>query len=134
MLVVVGDVSGKGLKAAMTVSAIVGSLRMLPTRTPAEILRELNRSLAGNLRRGLLVTCLAIRIRADGAVTLANGGHLAPYLNGEELPTPPSLPLGITTDAEYTEISLRLAPVRYVDPLLRRSGRSPIADRRAFRI
>ena len=64
-----GDVSGKGLRAAMTVSAIVGSLRMLLTRTPAEILRELNRSLAGNLHGGF-VTCLAIRIRADGAVTL----------------------------------------------------------------
>jgi phosphoserine phosphatase RsbU/P len=109
VLVVLGDVSGKGLRAAMTVSAIVGSLRMLPTRAPVEILRELNRSLAGNLRGGF-VTCLAMRIHADGAVTLANAGHLAPYRNGEEIPMCPSLPLGITVDAEYTETSLRLAP------------------------
>ena len=33
VLLVLGDVSGKGLRAAMTVSAIVGSLRMLPNRT-----------------------------------------------------------------------------------------------------
>ena len=109
VLLVLGDVSGKGLRAAMTVSAIVGSLRMLPTRTPVEILRELNRSLAGNLRGGF-VTCLAARIHADGAVALANAGHLPPYRNGEEIPLPPSLPLGITVDAEYSETSLRLAP------------------------
>ena len=109
VLVVVGDVSGKGLRAAMTVSAIVGSLRMLPARTPVEILRELNRSLAGNLRGGF-VTCVAARIHADGAVDLANAGHLPPYRNGEEISLPPSLPLGITVDAEYTETSLRLAP------------------------
>jgi sigma-B regulation protein RsbU (phosphoserine phosphatase) len=107
VLVVLGDVSGKGLRAAMTVSSIVGSLRMLPTRTPVEILRELNRSLAGNLRGGF-VTCLAVRIHADGAVALANAGHLAPYHNGEEIPLSPSLPLGIIVDAEYTETSLRL--------------------------
>jgi sigma-B regulation protein RsbU (phosphoserine phosphatase) len=109
VLVVLGDVSGKGLRAAMTVSAIVGSLRMLHTRTPIEILCELNRSLAGNLRGGF-VTCLAARIHADGAVALANAGHLPPYRNGEEIPLPPSLPLGITVDAEYSETSLRLAP------------------------
>ena len=109
VLVVLGDVSGKGLRAAMTVSAIVGSLRMLPAHTPVEILRELNRSLTGNLRGGF-VTCLAMRIHADGAVTLANAGHLSPYHNGEEIPWPPSLPLGIAADAEYTETSLSLAP------------------------
>jgi serine phosphatase RsbU (regulator of sigma subunit) len=67
------------------------------------------RSLTGNLRGGF-VTCLAMRIHADGAVTLANAGHLSPYHNGEEIPLPPSLPLGIAADAEYTETSLSLAP------------------------
>jgi hypothetical protein len=50
------------------------------------------------------------RIHADGAVTLANAGHLAPYHNGEEIPLSSSLPLGIIVDAEYTETSLRLTP------------------------
>jgi phosphoserine phosphatase RsbU/P len=109
VLVVVGDVSGKGLRAAMTVSAIVGSLRMLSTRSPAEILRELNRSLTGHLHGGF-VTCLAARMNTDGAVALATAGHPAPYRNGEEIPLSPSLPLGITADAEYTETALRLDP------------------------
>ncbi len=109
VLIVVGDVSGKGLRAAMTVSAIVGSLRMLPARSPAEILRELNRSLTGHLHGGF-VTCLAARLNADGACAVATAGHPAPYRNGEEIPLSPSLPLGITADAEYTETTLLLAP------------------------
>jgi Stage II sporulation protein E (SpoIIE) len=49
-LIVIGDVSGKGLKAGMTVSLIVGSLRTLAdyTQQPAEILQGLNRSSAGS--------------------------------------------------------------------------------------
>jgi len=87
----------------LTVSAIVGSLRMLPNHTPVEILRELNHSLAGNLRGGF-VTCLAARIHADGAVALANAGHLPPYRDGEEILLPPSLPLGITAQSPTGEL------------------------------
>ena len=42
VLVVFGDVSGKGLKAAMTVSAIMGALRGCSLRSPAGILSYLN--------------------------------------------------------------------------------------------
>jgi len=48
-LVVVGDVSGKGLRAAMTVSAIVGALRGHPNRRPALVLAVLNRVLCGQI-------------------------------------------------------------------------------------
>jgi hypothetical protein len=41
VLVIVGDVSGKGLKAAMTVSAIMGALRDYPSLWPPEILAHL---------------------------------------------------------------------------------------------
>lgn len=109
VLVVVGDVSGKGLRAAMTVSAIIGSLRTLPAQSPARILGELNRSLTGNLQGGL-VTCCAARIAGNGTLTLANAGHLSPYRNREEIPLPPGLPLGIVPDAEYPEATFTLAP------------------------
>ena len=58
-LVVVGDVSGKGLKAAMVVSLIVGTLRTLAdfTQQPAEILRGLNRRLIGRTQGGF-ATCV----------------------------------------------------------------------------
>src|ERR1700750_1141031 len=55
-LIVIGDVSGKGLKAAMTVSLIVGTLRTLTdyTQSPAEILRGLNRRLNGRVGGGFV--------------------------------------------------------------------------------
>jgi serine phosphatase RsbU (regulator of sigma subunit) len=105
----VGDVSGKGLKAAMTVSLIVGTLRTLAdyTQRPAEILRGLNRRLIGRIDGGF-VTCLVLRIAANGETTVANAGHLAPYRDGKELPVAGSLPLGLSASAVYDELTFRL--------------------------
>ncbi|HVC47050.1 MAG TPA: PP2C family protein-serine/threonine phosphatase, partial [Terracidiphilus sp.] len=107
-LLVIGDVSGKGLKAAMTVSLIVGALRDEQTRQPAQVLAHLNRVLCGQV--GGFVTCSAALIAYDGVMTLANAGHLSPYRNGEEIALPPGLPLGIAPAADYTETTLHLAP------------------------
>jgi hypothetical protein len=108
-LVVLGDVSGKGLKAAMTVSLIVGTLRTLAdyTQSPAEILSGLNRRLIGRTDGGF-ATCLIARIEADGDVALANAGHLPPFRNGNELPVAGSLPLGLISDVDYDELLFRL--------------------------
>jgi hypothetical protein len=109
VLLVVGDVSGKGLPAAMTVSAIMGALRTLPSVGPAEVLSALNRSLVDNLRGGF-VTCCAMRIAKDGSVQAANAGHLAPYCNGQEIPLEPGLPLGVAASTEYSESAFVLPP------------------------
>jgi len=110
-LVMVGDVSGKGLSAAMTVSLIVGSLRTLAdhTQQPAAILAGLNRRLFERSRGGF-TTCLVMLIDAAGRVTIATAGHLPPYRNGKELPLDDGLPLGITLDAVYEESHFQLAP------------------------
>ena len=109
VLVVVGDVSGKGLKAAMTVSAIIGALRTMPALPPSRILGALNSGLAGQMQGGF-VTCCAARIGRDGTVTIANAGHLSPYRNGAEVPVAAGLPLGIDLNAEYEECRLQLQP------------------------
>jgi sigma-B regulation protein RsbU (phosphoserine phosphatase) len=109
VLVVVGDVSGKGLKAAMTVSAIIGALRTMPALPPSRILGALNRGLAGQMQGGF-VTCCAARIGRDGTVTIANAGHLSPYRNGAEVPAAAGLPLGIDPAAEYEESQFQLQP------------------------
>ncbi len=108
-LIALGDVSGKGLKAAMTVSLIVGTLRTLAdyTQSPAEILGGLNRRLLGRIDDGF-VTCLVARIDANGETTMANAGHLAPFREGEELPVKGALPLGLTSDAAYDELVFML--------------------------
>ncbi|MGH9599060.1 MAG: SpoIIE family protein phosphatase [Terracidiphilus sp.] len=111
MTIVIGDVSGKGLPAAMLVSVIVGAIRTEAEHKPdpAALLRSLNHRMMGRMRGGF-TTCLAAHIAADGRLTLANAGHLSPYLNGEELGIPGSLPLGIDARAQYEFSALELAP------------------------
>jgi hypothetical protein len=108
-LIALGDVSGKGLKAAMTVSLIVGTLRTLAdyTQNPAEVLRGLNRRLLGRTDGGF-ATCVVARIDPDGETTIANAGHLAPFRDREELPVAGSLPLGLAADANYDDLVFAL--------------------------
>ena len=108
LLIVAGDVSGKGLKAAMTVSAIVGALRNERERQPARVLSNLNRVLHGQITG--FATCAAALIDPEGKVTLANAGNPAPYRNGEELPVDSGLPLGIVAEGAYSETTYHLEP------------------------
>jgi hypothetical protein len=109
-LIAIGDVSGKGLRAAMAVSLIVGTLRTLAeyTQEPAAVLDGLNRRLLG---RGTgFTTCLIARIHSNGRVVFANAGHLPPYHNGEEVTLAPDLPLGIEPGISYVQSFLQLEP------------------------
>lgn len=107
MLVVIGDVAGKGLKAAMNVSMLVGALRRTHERSPARILESLNRVLPEG---DSLTTCQAIWFGANGELVIASAGHLHPYLNTQEIMLPGGLPLGALPDVTYDEVSLYLHP------------------------
>ncbi|MGO9336620.1 MAG: PP2C family protein-serine/threonine phosphatase [Terracidiphilus sp.] len=107
LLVIIGDVAGKGLKAAMNVSMIMGGLRRTPERSPAKILESLNRVLTGSES---FTTCQVAFFGADGEVVLANAGHLPPYLNSQEVFVPGGLPLGVLPDVSYEEVRLYLHP------------------------
>jgi sigma-B regulation protein RsbU (phosphoserine phosphatase) len=111
MSIVVGDVSGKGLPAAMMVSVLVGAIRAEAAHgaMPAALLASLNDRTMGRSQGGF-TTCLAVHITSEGLLTLANAGHLPPYLNGRELPIPPSIPLGIILDARYESVTFALQP------------------------
>ena len=106
VLIVVGDVAGKGIEAGMLATLIVGSVRTASSFTsdPVRILGLLNERLRG---RGL-VTCLALRIEHDGAATLINAGHLPPYLNGKELPVEGALPLGAASGNRFPTLHFTL--------------------------
>ncbi|MGC1782329.1 MAG: SpoIIE family protein phosphatase [Acidobacteriaceae bacterium] len=110
VLIVVGDVTGKGLKAGMLVALIVGAIRTATDTTfdPLYVLRTLNQRLLG--RGHAHATCLVLRIEANGAVTLANAGHLPPYLNGSELTVQGALPLGMIENTEFSVMRFQLAP------------------------
>jgi hypothetical protein len=128
-VVVIGDVSGKGLKAAMTVSLIVGAARALAKTSykPGEILGALNAQLHGRLNGGF-ATCLIMRLSASGRCTVASAGHMAPILNDREIEMEGSLPLGILADAQYEEVALDLREgdhlALYTDGLLEAHARN----------
>jgi hypothetical protein len=110
-IVALGDVSGKGLKAAMNVSMIVGAMRAQATTTssPAEMLEALNGCLVGRMQGGF-ATGIVFRLDPDGTVVCANAGHLPPYLNGREFQLDPTLPLGVIGSVTYNEATLHLDP------------------------
>ena len=130
-LIVLGDVSGKGLRAAMAVSLIVGAVRTLAETTcrPAEILAGLSRRLHGRLEGGFS-TCVALRLDPDGACTLASAGHPAPYFNDKEIELPGALPLGIDPAIAYEEAIVHFNPgdrcSLYTDGLL--EARTPSGE------
>lgn len=107
LLVVIGDVAGKGLRAAMNVSMLMGALRRTPDRSPAKILESLNRVLVGS---DSFTTCQAAWFGANGELVLSNAGHLPPYLNSQEITLPGGLPLGVLPNNTYEEVRLYLHP------------------------
>jgi len=119
LLIVVGDVSGKGLQAAMNSSTLVGALRNELSNDPGIILAHLNHVLLGAVPSAGAVpeldsapcfaTCLCARVYTDGSMTIANAGHLSPYRDGRELELPPGLPLGVIADSQYEETTFQLS-------------------------
>jgi hypothetical protein len=108
-LIAIGDVSGKGMQAAMMVSLLVGTLHAVAesTTSPGQILSALNR-LAQAHSHGGFTTCLMLRMDVDGGVTFANAGHISPYRNGTEMDCENGLPLGLVTAAAYAESRFEL--------------------------
>jgi len=94
----------------MTVSLLVGTVRTLAhyTQSPGEILAAMNHRMLSRSGGGF-TTCLVLRIDADGTLTVANAGHIAPYLAGKELTIQNGLPLGLSAETTYAESSFQLA-------------------------
>ncbi|HVZ83005.1 MAG TPA: SpoIIE family protein phosphatase [Terracidiphilus sp.] len=126
-LIVLGDVSGKGLRAAMAVSLIVGAVRSIAETisSPAAILSHLNRNLFGQLQGGF-ATCIALRLGRDGSCVAASAGHPAPLLNDREIELAGAVPLGVVESVVYEERGLQLSPgdhlALYTDGLLEARG------------
>jgi serine phosphatase RsbU (regulator of sigma subunit) len=116
---VVGDVSGKSIPAAMLMAAAQSlvSSKGSDHRSPARVMIETNRLLYKDVPPGAFVAAsYALLSAGSDEVCLSNGGQLAPFLvpaNGEPIrliETPGShLPLGIMADMAYDELSFPLA-------------------------
>jgi phosphoserine phosphatase RsbU/P len=109
LVAVVGDVSGKGLLAAMRVSLILGALNRETSRIPTEVLARLNSVLIGQSDMGFTTAC-CVRVETNGDFSFANAGHLNPYIDGQEVIAPGALPLGLRSDQPYETVTGHLHP------------------------
>ena len=105
---IVGDVSGKGLPAAMRVAMILGALRRETSHDPGDILSSLNNALIAHGQLGFTTAC-CVRISLSGEYAIANAGHISPYISGREVNTPPALPLGLLAEQTYQLVHGQLA-------------------------
>jgi hypothetical protein len=108
-LIVVGDVTGKGMQAGMLVALIVGAIRTAAQHAsdPARILNLVNDELCE--REHASATCMILQIGQNGEVRVANAGQLPPFLNGAEMEIQGALPLGMIGGMEYTVENFHLA-------------------------
>ncbi|TMV47216.1 HAMP domain-containing protein [Paenibacillus mesophilus] len=126
--VLVGDVSGKGMPAALLMSAALALFRseIRAGGTAAEIITRLNRSLSDMLHGDMYVTLgLALFDASDSTVRYASAGHVAPYLiRAEDVLQIPvcSLPAGIDADETFEDTVLPFLPgdrlVLYTDGIV----------------
>lgn len=116
--VVVGDVAGKGMAAALIMASVKAMLPLVAAeRSAADTLRELNRRLAVELPGREFVALAFARFEpAVGRVELANAGLPDPYLLAAGKPPAPQvvpgprLPLGVRGEVDYGSLDLQLAP------------------------
>jgi serine phosphatase RsbU (regulator of sigma subunit) len=110
--VVVGDATGKGVPAALVVSATSSMLRAvaqaLGSFSPGEVLAQVNETLSARIPLNMFVTCFyAILEPGSASLKYANAGHDLPYLwhgdgEAEELRAR-GMPLGLMSGMSYEE-------------------------------
>jgi hypothetical protein len=110
-LILLGDVSGKGVTAAFLVAVLVGTIRTRAEDSldPVSMLHLLNTRLLDR-SDGHFATCLALLVQESGHCTAVNAGHLPPYRNGEEVALSGSLPLGLVPDLSFDTATFQLNP------------------------
>jgi serine phosphatase RsbU (regulator of sigma subunit)/anti-sigma regulatory factor (Ser/Thr protein kinase) len=113
---VVGDVTDKGVPAALVMSATRSVLRASAQRLiePAIVLERVNEHLCPDMPAKMFVTCLyGVLEPATGLLRFANAGHDLPYVktaNGVVELRARGMPLGLMTGMTYEEKEAVLAP------------------------
>ena len=113
---IVGDVSGKGVPAAI-VMAITRTMLRAAYRlgSPGEILEQANNILYPEIPPNMFVTCLAALLDSrSGRLHYANAGHDLPYLRhaegGSEELRATGMPLGLMPNMSYEQKEITLEP------------------------
>ncbi len=113
---VIADVSGKGVPAAMLMANLQAAVRVaLPDAEDlVDVVRRLNRLVCENTRESKFITCLvAVVDLSDRVLRYVNAGHYPPYRTREtdrveSLPPEAGLPLGLDPAADYPLVEVLL--------------------------
>lgn len=103
---IIGDVSGKGIPAAMMMAATINLFRMAARHfsTPSDIMSEINHVLSERNPSLMFVTAFVGKIdMLHGLLTYCNAGHNPPILNNTLLKTDPDIPLGYQVEYPYKQ-------------------------------
>ncbi len=111
--VLLGDIAGKGVAAALLMSHLSAIFRGLVGSglTLVEIMGHANRMFSSAIPVGSYATMVAARLQPNGGIEISNAGHVPPlYHNGrvDQLP-PDGVPLGLFFESAYSSQELRLA-------------------------
>jgi sigma-B regulation protein RsbU (phosphoserine phosphatase) len=106
LAVVLADVSGKGVSAALLASTLQGMvISQLISGTPLlEVVSAVNRFFTEKLVGEKYATVLLVRLRSDGDLEYVNCGHVQPLLvcGGEVIrPSHGNVPVGLLADATF---------------------------------
>jgi sigma-B regulation protein RsbU (phosphoserine phosphatase) len=113
--VLVADVSGKGLGAALLSTMLQGALfGMTPGTDPVQVFKRINRFLCEHTEVGRYATIFFSMLDRNGQLVFINAGHPSPLIlrRGEvtELLTEGSFPVGLIPEANYTSETVNLQP------------------------
>ena len=129
VMFVVGDVTDKGVPAALVMASTHALLRGAAPRliSPGDVLAHVNDLLCADIPAHMFVTCLALVLDpASGSIEFANAGHDVPYVRtavGVAELRARGMPLGLMPGMDYEEKTFQFAARRLRAAAQRRAGR-----------
>jgi serine phosphatase RsbU (regulator of sigma subunit) len=132
LLLVVGDVSGRGVRAAATMALLRFAIHAYAAQNdpPVTILSKLSKLVDVN-SHGQLATILCALVDVDARrVTVASAGHLPPLLisdgTASYIDSQIGVPIGVSTTASYASTAVAAPPastlLAFTDGLVERRG------------
>ena len=109
----IGDVSGKGIPASLVMAVSRTLFRNISAHTdkPSHIVETMNVNICEGNENCMFVTLfVGVLDLATGLLRYCNAGHDAPFIQDTLLQCDSNLPVGVTTELQYTEQEAMIAP------------------------
>ena len=109
----IGDVSGKGVPASLVMAVSRTLFRNIAAHSaePSHIVKTMNENICEGNDNCMFVTLfVGVLDLQTGHLRYCNAGHDAPYLQAALLPCDSNLPIGVTSELEYSDQETIIAP------------------------